>query len=274
MSLHADIVYPWIDGNAHALNDLRYSLRSLEEMWKGTFKVTIVGAKPTSLTGFWHIPMDRLTDPHAPKALDAVRKMQAILDCGQIRQRFVYMYDDICFLRPMDMDLIEQRIGMYEITPEWRIGDRAKRHHLLLLNTVNALRDKGLKRVWNYETHSPRVFDKRKMAEVIDIYRPAGNRLLLPTLYFNHHWPNQPPMLMSEMPDVMARFAGRANTRFDIAPAPTADNEKAVPYYIEKMNGCRYLNWNNGGMRVGLQYARHSLFPDPSSFEYTEPKRP
>jgi hypothetical protein len=266
MSLHTDIVIPWVNADAHAPHDLKYTLRSINQMWKGLYRVVLIGDKPTHLTGFKHLPMERTNDAHLPRALDAVRKIQAAIDCKEIQQRFVWTYDDIIFLRPVGMDDLTLRVGMYELTPD-HMGYGSGGHRQAMRKTYQALKDRGLRRVYNYETHMPRVYEKRRLQEIIDIYRPASNRLLIPTLYFNHFHPNEEPILMKDRPDLLARFVGESRSPYDIPPAPTTDNERAIPWYLEQLRGKRMLNWNNSGMRVGLQYTRHKLFPDESEHE-------
>ena len=121
--------------------------------------------------------------------------------------------------------------------------------------------------MWNYETHIPRMYDKRKLGEVMDIYRPAGNRLLVATLYFNHHWPNQEPEMMHMLDDVKVAFFG-SRDRGTVPPAPTANVEEGMAYYAKHLVGKHFMNHNNRGIAdFNLQYLRHSLYPNPSVFE-------
>jgi hypothetical protein len=269
-----DIVYVWVNAGPHATTDLRYSLRSLEDNWLGQFQVTIVGDNPPGATGFWHLPMDRLPDPHLPKALDAVRKMQAICNARHIGERFAYWYDDVYLLRPVDTAFLERRVATQEITKDMVIKGGARKHAQQVLRTAQVLFDAGFKRVWNYETHTPRVFEKRKMQEVLDLYRPAGNRLLLPTLYFNHFHRNQEPHIISRLDDVKAGFYGITDCPRSFPPAPTTDDLKARDTYAQQCIGKAYLNHNDRGIDVGLQYLRHSLWPEPSSFELQDKLAP
>lgn len=266
-----DIVYVWIDNPPFAADDLKYSLRSVEENWLGQFRVTIVGDKPKGLGEFWHVPHVRAADQRYPKALDSVRKMEAIIAAKHIQDGFVYMYDDTYLLRPMDAMYIRQRVAKCEMALDFHINGSGRKHNVALSDTVKALRDAGFKRIWNYETHTPRFFEKRKMQEVIDTYKPGENRLLLATLYFNHHFKHQEPNILHPMDSVKAVFAG--SDAFGIAPLNTEDPLLAMDHYHKCIQGKHFLNHNNAGIQdVGLQYLRHKLWSEPSSCEVQERK--
>lgn len=261
-----DIVYVWINAGPFAPDDLKYSLRSVEQNWVGNFRVSIVGDRHPGLKEFWHIPHTRMEDPHLPKALDSVRKMEAIINTPYIQEGFVYMYDDTYLLRPMDQMYIRQRVALREIPADWSVLGTNRKHQLQLYETVKALRQHGFKRVWDYETHTPRWYEKRKMQEVIDTYRPAGNRLLLATLYYNHHYKHQEPRLLRPNDECKVVFAGRRTD--GVPPAPTTNPMMAMEHYRSHIGTNHFWNHKDGGISdVGLQYLRHSLWPEPSSFE-------
>jgi len=262
-----DIVIVWIQADEHAAHDLKYALRSLEQHWMGNFRVTIVGDKPPGLQRFYHLPHQRMAATEHPKALDAVRKLEAIVAAPHIQQRFVYAYDDTYLLRPVDELYLAKRRAVREVPDTWTVGDAGKVHKVALFNTVQCLRDHGFKRIWDYETHMPRVFEKRKLQEVMDLYKPAERRLLVPTLYFNHHYRHQEPELLSPLDDCKVVFYGR-HSKDSVPPAPTTDSAAAIAYYAKHCVGKHLWNHNNNGMRdVNLQYLRHSIWPDASAFE-------
>lgn len=269
-----DIVYVWVNSGAHATTDLRYSLRSLEENWLGNFRVTVVGDEPPGTTGYWHLPTARNSDPHLPKALDAVHKMQAICNARHIGDRFAYWYDDVYLLKPVDQAFLERRVATHEVTRDMVARGAVRKHAQQVLATAKVLFDAGFKRVWNYETHTPRIFDKRRMQEVLDLYRPAASRLLLPTLYFNHFHRGQEPALLSRLDDVKAGFYGLTDCPRSFPPAATTNDLEAMRTYAANCAGKAYLNHNDRGLDVGLQFLRHSLWPQPSSFEMPEHATP
>lgn len=270
MSSHTDIVYVWVHAGDRAVEDLRYSLRSVEENWmRGSYRVFIVGDRPPHWGDFMHLPHAHESSKERglkyPKAVDAVRKMKAILDCPQIGEQFVYMSDDVALLRPLDAEYLAVRRAALELDPAQKVGGTKWR--TWIWNTYEALKQAGCTRVWNYETHLPRVFEKRRMREVIARFDPEKNHLLLPTLYFNYFHKDQPPELLHKLDNVRVVFFdtedglshGRSRER---------EPERACAYHLDRMRGKHLLCWNNNGMKdPGLFYAIHALFPRKSAFE-------
>ncbi len=266
MSRATDIVFVWIDEPPFAQGDLKYALRSWETNWVGNIRMTIVGDNHPQLQDVWHVPHQREAAQLHPKALDSVRKMEAILHLGYIREGFVYTYDDVYLLQPMDELYLRKRYALRELPADFHTQQTSRKHQALLAQTAKVLREHGFKRVWDYETHMPRFYEKRRMQEVIDIYKPAENRLLLATLYFNHWYKHQEPTLLHPMDNVKVTFAGRSTV--GVPPPPTTDPHVNMAYYQQHIVGKHILNHTGNGMKdVGLQYLRHSLFPEPSEYE-------
>lgn len=262
-----DFVYQWIDCDAHSVTDLQYSLRSLESNWIGNYRVTLVGDKPRGYADLYHVPHTKLEKEHDARALDAARKLETITRMRHIQEQFVLMHDDNYLLQPMDMMYLLRRRAVNEVDLDKEPAPHSRKWNKLLFNTARCLRDKGFKRVWNYETHIPRVYEKRKLAEVMDLYRPAGNRLLTATLYFNHHFRHQEPELLHPHDDCKVAFFG-THDRNTVGPAPTKDVQQGIRYYLQHMVGKHFMNHNMRGMAdPNLQYARHSLWPTASSHE-------
>lgn len=269
-----DFVYVWIqrDGDDIAKDDLRYSLRSLEQNWAGGIRATIVGDNPGFTGQVWHAPHQRADVLHLPKAYDAVRKMEAIIGIPYVQERFVYMYDDIHFLRPVDEMYLSRRRAVKEIPAGWTGGVGTRKHQEAKANTVRCLRENGFTRIWDYETHMPRFFEKRKMLEVIHTYNAAERRLLLPTLYFNHHYKGLEPEILSPHDDCKVIFCGRMDG-VSVPPAPTTNELKAMHFYRQHTIGKHFWNHNNKGIgHPGLQALRYVLWPNPSAFEVAPAK--
>lgn len=264
-----DWVIPWINPGgpgSREREDLKFALRSLERYWVGNVRVTIIGDDP-GFTHLWHASHQReATDDH-PKALDAVRKMEAIIGLAYVQERFAYGYDDTYLLRPVDELYLSRRRATKEIPADWNGTVSTRKWSSALANTVQVLRDNGFTRIWNYETHMPRFFEKRKMLEVIHLYKAAERRLLLPTLYFNHHFKGQEPEILSPHDDCKVIFTGR-NDGQGVPPAATTNEVKALIHYKQATIGKHFLNHNNRGMAdPAMQYLRHALWPEPSTFE-------
>jgi hypothetical protein len=276
--LGTEICIPYVL-DAHGGLDLRYALRSWEHNWKGLFRITLVGEKPPGLNELWLVPHQKAVSNHFPRALDAVEKVKLMCTAGYMRNdRFIYSYDDIYLLRPADEADVDRRIGLREISRDEAFGTvpsvYAKgKHGRLVLQTARRLFERGHVRVWNYETHIPRFYERRKMLDVIDVYKPGENRLLLSTLYFNHFYPDQEPVLMNPMDNIKAGFYGKVNDPRSLPPY-RGNERDAMAHYRRQLTGKLWLNHNDLGLDVGLQHLRHTLWPEPSCFESQPPAPP
>lgn len=258
-----DFVYPWINTGPAAEKELAYSVRSVEEMYCGSFRIIIVGDCPPRMGGIIHLPHKRLPDPDRPKALDAVRKMERILACPHIQEDFCYMYDDVVLLQPTTDEHLRHLHAVRELHGE----AFTSKHGRMLTATYQAMKAAGHGRVWNYETHTPRVFNKQRMRQVLERYRPAQGRLLLPTLYFNHHWPKATPELLSALNPIKAGFYGNPADPYSLPTAPTDDEVFAAAHYATQCRGRRYLNWDDRGLHPGLIRFLRNTYPNPSTCE-------
>lgn len=262
-----ELVYVWVDADEMALEDLRFSLRSVERHCLPNYRITIVGDKPTGMGGVLHAPMERKVNVDHPKAYDAVWKMEKICGIRELQERFCLMYDDVHFIADFDELFLSVRRAVKEIPKDFELHATSRKHTHAKRETVKALREAGFNRIWDYETHLPRMFEKRKMLEVIHTYKALERRLLLPTLYFNHHYKHQEPELLSKFDNVKVNFAGHGEGT-SVPPANSKNPELAIQYYRPFLVGKTVWNHNNRGMKdYGLQCLRHALFPEQSHFE-------
>lgn len=267
-----DFVFVWINADEHAAEDLKYALRSIEQHWTGDFRVTIVGEQPPKLANLVHLPHTRVQGQEHAKAVDAVRKLECIINARHIMERFVYTYDDCYLLQPMDELYMSMRRAVREVPADWQpVGLGSKKHTNAKWETIKALREAGFKRIWDYETHTPRMFEKRKLQEVLDLYRPAERHLLVPTLYYNHHYRHQEPQILHPLDTCKVVFEGKHNS-VSVPPALGLDPQAGMRHYAQALVGKHFWNHNNRGINhPALQYLRHSLWPEPSVFEAPKP---
>ena len=175
------------------------------------------------------------------------------------------MYDDVYLMRPVDDEFLRQRFALLEYDLNQR-GTQVRKHKRLQHWTHDALLDAGHKRVWNYETHIPRVLEKRKMGQVFERYNPKQKRLLYFTLYFNHHFPELEPTILSKLDNVKAGFYG-FNDQYGFGPPSGGGTQQAIDHYTKACLGKAYVNHNNEGLHVGLTTFICRAFANPSMFE-------
>lgn len=256
-------VYPWINPGGYAEKELRMSLRSLEDNVLGKYRVFVIGDCPATLGDIVYVKHERTLAADNAKCVDAVRKLEAAIATPQIHEHFVYMADDIALNQPFHPSDLATPVALYEVKNGQVLLNKI--NDALVQRTVNALRERGHQRIWYYETHMPRLFEKRKLQEVFNIYKPAENGLMVPTLYFNHFWPEQEPIILHKADNILARCTGReSETTF----GPRPGNAAAVKaHYLNIFKGKRYINWNDDALSQGFVDALLSLWPKKASHE-------
>ncbi len=274
-------VYPWIYEHNGALWDLIHSLRSIDEHWLTPvgYQVLIVGDMPPTLAnGLLFQPLPQVPpNTRWRRCVDVCQKLAWALNCPTVGERFVYMYDDVLFLQPTDESYLSQRVALKELLPG---SEHAPRDlHVYKAKTEKALRAAGLTGpLWDFETHMPRLFDRRKMQEVFEKFQPGVNALLFSTLYFNWHFRREgpggpttevlPPTLLHPMDRHLVRFSSGAS--HGLAAAPIAlELPHQVAYYRNHMIGKHLLNYGSkASIRTkALIEAIKERFPAPGPYE-------
>lgn len=154
-----DYVYPLRAGGNYA--EMRYSLRTLVNM-PDVGNLWVVGSRPIWLKNATHIP-SRPGKSKWDNIVDALREVCARDD---LSQEFVYMNDDFMVLKPVTELRPMHRGSTYLVPGYARMGGGWNRGHR---DTLRLLHDLG----WRgdplyYELHVPMVFDKTKLASILD----------------------------------------------------------------------------------------------------------
>jgi len=182
------IVYPYLHQKSQG-EELKYSIRSVCKFAQFDFEPVIIGDKPAWYSGK-HIQVSAIRNRRFTRAFDIAKKLEIICGTASISDDFVYMYDDQYFVNPVELSAITGAIAMSEIQKkrETRVGSEVWRE--LMNATIDALLSSGHYKVYNYETHLPRVLNKRKLKLVMDAYNLIRTPLLFNTLYFNEFYAN------------------------------------------------------------------------------------
>lgn len=249
-----DVYYPYFQREAK-WEELRYSIRSLEQHLQAEFRIWIVGDLPSWINPatVQHIPHERCEGMQENTTYDAITKLLLFIQHPDTSMFFIRMYDDIYLLQDADMVEIGKFKAIYDWTglPDNRSGVWWEQ----LRRTLRAVTRKGY-HGWNTETHLPELFNKEKLRWVIDIYDALKNRLLTSTLYFNTFYPNIQPTLFSK------DFAIQFYDNVDNQCYTSSDGDLQ-----EKCQGKTYLNHNDRGLNENLKNFLRSRFPDKSRFE-------
>lgn len=195
------IVYPYLQRLSQG-EELKYSIRSVCKYAQFEFDILIVGDKPTWYTGKY-LPTHPIRGKRFTRAFDIARKLEIICDSKLITDDFLYMYDDQYFINPVQLADLSGAIAISEIVKreEARVGSEVWKE--LLKRTVDALHESGCERIYNYETHLPRVLNKARLKLVLDAYQLHKNPLLFNTIYFNEYF-HQPRIILEQKNEIKA----------------------------------------------------------------------
>ena len=169
--------------------ELRYSLRSLKNIKYDN--VFLVWYKPNWVKNVKHIPFNDKDD----KFLNVKKKQKIIASHPDISDNFIYMNDDFYFLKPQEVKnykiwTVDQQVEYIK-----SVVDNYKVYHYYR-SITDILRMFG--RWDSYETHTPMIFNKKKMQEVIE-WKPDYRTTSFRSLYGNYH--SIPAELLTNTPD-------------------------------------------------------------------------
>ena len=233
-------VWPYWEGAAEG-DELRWSIRSVETMFEGQAKITIIGDKPDWYKGH-HIAKKRVpaSKPHQCFR-DMLSKVWFMATHGEMDEQFVWMMDDIVFLKPVSLEDLQtpraERFTPSDLNKWQKIKQR----------TMQALTDRGRPN-HDYATHAPHFAEKQKVRAIFDEFDLHDDRNVLTweILYGNTY---------REEPQ-------RSRPWFIRFQEPQTLEE-----YRAKTVRASCMNWSAGLWSNDLRMFLEELFPEPSNSE-------
>jgi len=171
-----DFVYILGRGSKWGNNELRYSLRSLENVPHG--RVFIVGYLPPWVQNVTHI---KAHDIGSNKIINAQHKLRLACEHAEVSKEFVLMNDDFFFLKPTK-ELVPTYCGTLEAYIK-RHPTGCGYYLTAMQRTDQWLRDHGFKRPLNFETHMPLVRDKEKVLFVLSLFAKEADPFFFRSIY-------------------------------------------------------------------------------------------
>lgn len=172
-------VWPYFAGAASG-DELRFSIRSVERFFDGPVKITLVGDRPPWFRGHV-IQQPRIAMVKHWGFRDMLAKMQTMSEHPEIDSEFVWMMDDVYFLKPTSWDDIE--------TPRaypWHDGNGGNAWHKIKRASMAALKAKGLPN-HDYATHAPHTVEKSKLRQLFTEFDLSSQTLTWEILYGNRY---------------------------------------------------------------------------------------
>jgi len=253
-----NFVIPYVHKKA-AADELKMTLRSIETNYKGPFNMILVGDLPewaSDKLAASHIPVRQIEGMHYAHCLDVNHKIKTFLCQENLsgEDGFIYSYDDVVFLNPVNIHHIARPKADSFIESEEFIlknSTGSRKWNNLLITTFRFLQSKGLP-TYNYETHLPRIFKPLDLQFIFDLEEFALDPFLFSTVYFNMFSKRKPAIVGSEKCDIKATIY--------------TDDLKAGKIG-ELCQGKLFLNFNSKGYSPSMQKFLHNRFPGKSSFE-------
>mgnify|MGYP003654187354 CR=1 FL=1 len=161
--------------------ELKYSLRSLEEHWKGQYDEVVI---LTDRLPPW-ADRSKLKFIMAPRYVSALKKAVAYAGAGG---DIVWMNDDIMFLKDTTWgDLVNpcHRMGKMTLAQAEKMsGDEDNAWKRRLGDIMISLHKKGLP-MWKFSTHTPYWYEADKLAPLLEEYGGLGYKVAIENAYFN-----------------------------------------------------------------------------------------
>jgi len=242
-----DLQFCWCywDGGADG-DELRFSIRSIEQFFQGVAKITIIGDRPEWYQGH-HIPKKRVPASRPQREYrDMLGKVWFIATHPEVDEKSVWMMDDVYAIKPFTAEDLE--IPRAE---RWR-PSRKNRWQRIKTNTMNALAREGFTQ-HDYATHAPHVAEKGKLVEIFNRFDLHNNVMLWEVLYGNV-FRGKPRS--SRYMNWFARFYEQM----------TADQ------YRLRLTHSTFFNHTSGAWCRGLFDYLSELLPNPSTAETGQPQ--
>lgn len=171
-------------------NELIYALRGWEENYPELQKVIIIGDTPNFALSDKVVVISHTSESDNPQ-IDVAHKMALAIASEEVPETFIWSNDDIyptTHVLPADMLMLRAN-GLLQDSKGTNLYNKNR------VNTINSLQKDELN-IFDYATHSPVVFEKEKLAEVLEGYGCLETGHLISSLYFNTWYPKVFPILI------------------------------------------------------------------------------
>jgi len=243
--MKTDVVYKiGVTADWGDFNELRYSIRSVEQNFKDLDKIYIVGHRPRWLQNIVHIDAK---DPYRTnKDGNLINKLIMASVHPDISDKFINISDDQYMMNPVTTEDLQHPIidnSHIQFIP----GAKLNRWQSRLKRTVEVLKRNGFNHDC-YEAHSPYLLDSKDFMSTLMQYDYGvdigycGN-----TLYFN-----------------TIRAKGRMKTNFDLV---RINKPLELDVLKGKLGHSKFLNHTNKGLNDNLKKILQEKFPNPSGYE-------
>lgn len=180
--------------------------------------------------------------------IDTLEKLKLAIESTEVTERFIWTNDDIYLINRISLAHIELPKVLGALEPDNFNGTYAEN----LRRTVALLDKAGLPKL-NYSTHTPVLFEKSKLKEMLNRFPEAESGVLFSSLYFNSQPSPTHPVVLSWQTD-----------QFLLPVVSKNPNEKLAKELMMKKV---FLNNAVSGYSPWLEGLLERMFPEPCIFE-------
>ena len=240
-----DVVYVLGKGSYWRDNELRYSLRSLEQHVRGYNKVVIVGECPKWVKNVLHIPYPDLYHPLTGKERNIMEKLREACRHPEVSDDFFACQDDYVFTQEIKVQGFPYYwdIEMQVYIAGRIIGDPYRES---MENTFTALLLNGHNTLY-FDIHVPIIYNKNRF------------RLIMQ----KHHddW------MLSYGCIIKSLYANSIKAEGMRLPDCKINSRRSRDEILEKIKGRPVFSYGDAGLREDMKDLLKQMFPKKSKYE-------
>ena len=186
------VVIPYIKEFAQG-NELQLALRGWAEFFKNDFNIVIIGSREDwmndEVDGLDIIECKRKGN-NPP--IDIAHKMLLAIESDLVTDKFIWANDDQYLISPCilsDFEILKSD-GLIKGPFPNNLYGRNKEATLELLKKASGP-------TWDYSTHTPLVYEKERLKNLIEKFKLTKNAKLISSLYFNWYFPEFVPLRLN-----------------------------------------------------------------------------
>lgn len=242
---HTTVVIPYCKEFAQG-RELLFTLRSWYEKTCFPANLVIIGDREDWFgEEIFFIEHQRTSDN---PQIDTMEKLKLAIESPEVTERFIWTNDDIYLVNRVSLAHIEIPKVLGDLNPKKFKGVYAEN----MSRTIMLLDKFGLPKL-NYGTHTPVIFEKFKLMEMLERFPEAESGVLFSSLYFNSQaFPAYPIVLDWETDQFLLPV---------ISQKP--NEERAIELLQRKV----FLNNTVSGHSTWLEKFLEQMFPESSIFE-------
>lgn len=241
-----DVVYVLGTGSRWNNNEIRFSLRSIEQNLRDVGNVFIVGELPGFLQNVVHIPAKDIFDPAINADGNIITKVLTACEDERLSDDFLFINDDHLVLQETNISNVPpfHKGDMTSFEPKyWELNFWRKR----LKRTMEVLSGEHYT-TYHFDCHTPIIFNKHIFKEAVRRFNYAdGIGYTMKSLYGNLVYKDMGVLLKNEKKTIFKNYT--------------------LSEINERLQGVRFMSFNDYGLNKSLKLWLIENFGQQSKYE-------